>query len=57
MCGGPVVDLSGNVVGINIARADRVATYAVPAEAVKAFVQKLESNAATLATPDKGEER
>src|SRR5204863_7367014 len=29
-CGGPLVDLDGKVVGINIARAGRIETYAVP---------------------------
>ncbi len=29
-CGGPVVDLEGNVIGINIARNGRAATYAIP---------------------------
>jgi len=29
-CGGPVVDLQGQVVGINIARAGRVVSYALP---------------------------
>jgi serine protease Do len=34
-CGGPVVDLDGRAVGINIARAGRVASYAIPATMVK----------------------
>ena len=42
-CGGPVVDLSGRVVAINIARAGRVESYAIPAEAVKTLVEKLKS--------------
>lgn len=29
-CGGPIVNLKGQVVGINIARAGRIATYALP---------------------------
>ena len=33
-CGGPLVDLDGKAVGINIARAGRTETYAVPADAV-----------------------
>lgn len=30
-CGGPLVDIHGRVVGINIARAERISTYAIPA--------------------------
>lgn len=37
-CGGPVVDLNGKAVGINIARASRVATYALPANVVRPVV-------------------
>jgi len=40
-CGGPVVDLDGRVVGINIARAIRVTTYALPADTVQKVVEKL----------------
>ncbi len=42
-CGGPVVDLSGKVVGINIARAGRTTSYAVPADRVQALLTDLES--------------
>jgi len=42
-CGGPIVDLEGNVVGINIARASRVASYALPAAAVKPVLDRLKS--------------
>ena len=34
-CGGPAVDIEGKAVGINIARAERTATYAIPAAAVQ----------------------
>ncbi|MBM3998112.1 MAG: PDZ domain-containing protein [Planctomycetes bacterium] len=34
-CGGPIVDLEGRVVGINIARAGRVESYAIPVGALK----------------------
>ena len=34
-CGGPLVDLDGNAVGVNIARASRVATLALPADLTK----------------------
>jgi len=42
-CGGPIVDLEGQVVGINIARASRVASYALPAAAVKPVLERLKS--------------
>ena len=38
-CGGPVFDLAGNFVGLNIARHSRAQTYAVPASVVLAFVR------------------
>lgn len=40
-CGGPLVNLDGRVVGINIARAGRVTTYAVPTEVVRPIVEGL----------------
>jgi serine protease Do len=42
-CGGPLVDLDGNVIGINIARAGRTETYAIPAEAVQPLLRDLRS--------------
>jgi len=42
-CGGPLVDLDGKAVGINIARAGRTETYAVPADAVVALLPDLKS--------------
>jgi serine protease Do len=40
-CGGPIVDLTGKVVGLNIARAGRVESYALPASTVKETVDRL----------------
>lgn len=40
-CGGPVVDLGGRVVGLNIARAGRVESYALPTAAVRPILAKL----------------
>jgi serine protease Do len=37
-CGGPLVDLEGRVIGINIARGGRVDSYALPSEAVLPLV-------------------
>ena len=44
--GGPLVNLDGTTVGINIARADRVTTFALPAELVKEVVERLLAGAA-----------
>ncbi len=38
-CGGPLVDLKGRVIGINVARAGRIKTYAVPAEEVQRLIR------------------
>jgi serine protease Do len=40
-CGGPVVDLDGRAVGINVARAGRTETFAIPAATVKALLPEL----------------
>ncbi|MEX1223111.1 MAG: PDZ domain-containing protein [Pirellulales bacterium] len=37
-CGGPLCDLDGKAVGVNIARAGRVNSYAVPASVVKSLL-------------------
>ncbi len=42
-CGGPLVDLDGKAIGINIASAGRVESYAVPAEKVKPLLPELMS--------------
>lgn len=40
-CGGPIVDLTGDVVGINIARSGRVSTLALPVSTVRPVVEML----------------
>jgi serine protease Do len=40
-CGGPVVDLDGNVLGINIARAGRVETWILPSENIQPVLKDL----------------
>jgi serine protease Do len=40
-CGGPLVDLDGQVVGVNIARAERVASYAIPTATVLEVLDEL----------------
>ena len=43
LCGGPLVNLDGKAVGLNIARASRVATYALPARLVRRILDTLKS--------------
>ncbi|MFT5124249.1 MAG: S1-C subfamily serine protease [Kiritimatiellia bacterium] len=40
-CGGPVVDLDGHVLGINIARAGRVKTYAIPSDKIAELLNEV----------------
>lgn len=44
-CGGPLVDLDGAAVGLNIARAGRTESYALPADVVIAAIKNLRSAA------------
>lgn len=50
-CGGPLVDLDGNVVGINIARASRVSSYAIPASAIRPLLDELKNGRLVSTTP------
>jgi serine protease Do len=43
LCGGPVVDLDGKTIGINIARAGRVASYALPGNVIIPLLNDLKS--------------
>jgi len=40
-CGGPLFDISGRAVGLNIARAARITSYAIPASAVVRVYEQL----------------
>ncbi|GHC52011.1 trypsin-like peptidase domain-containing protein [Roseibacillus persicicus] len=40
-CGGPILNLQGQCLGINVARAGRVKTYALPLEELAPFLQKV----------------
>ncbi len=42
-CGGPLVDLDGKALGINISRAGRTESYAIPSEHVTALLRDLKS--------------
>jgi serine protease Do len=49
-CGGPIVNLDGQVVGLNIARFDRTATHALSADTVMDAVDKILFSAGTVET-------
>ena len=40
-CGGPLVDLDGNVLGINIARAGRVESWTLPPDVIRPIIKDL----------------
>lgn len=44
-CGGPLLDADGNAIGVNVARALRVTSYAIPAASVQRIVTSLKANA------------
>jgi serine protease Do len=54
-CGGPLVDLDGKTVGINIARAGRTESYAIPSETVQSLLPELKSG--KLAPKDEMEDK
>jgi len=56
-CGGPVLNLDGKAVGVNIARAGRVASYALPAKLVVAVVDDLKSGKLAVKEPSEKVER
>jgi serine protease Do len=41
LCGGPLMNLDGKAIGMNIARASRVSTFALPAELTKRILENL----------------
>jgi serine protease Do len=48
LCGGPLVNLDGKAIGINIARASRVSTYALPARLAKRVLNNLKPRPQSL---------
>ena len=52
-CGGPIVDLDGKAVGLNIARAGRVESYALPAALARESIGKLLAQANTMPADSK----
>jgi serine protease Do len=45
-CGGPLLDLEGKAIGLNIARAGRTASYALPAAMLKPILDRLQAQIA-----------
>jgi len=52
-CGGPVVDSKGRCIGINIARAGRVVSYALPASSILPDLESMLQEARGTATVDR----
>ncbi len=50
-CGGPLVDVFGNAVGLNIARAGRVSSYAIPASILSPVIAEMMASATGVASP------
>ena len=46
-CGGPLIDLEGRVVGLNIARSGRVRSYAIPSGKMSELVSGMMEKAST----------
>ena len=40
-CGGPLVDVHGQAIGVNIARASRVSSYALPKDVVVTALKRM----------------
>jgi serine protease Do len=49
-CGGPLVDIEGRVIGINIARGGRTDTYAIPAETILTLLPDLMKGKSSVAS-------
>src|SRR5262249_176380 len=63
-CGGPLVDLDGKVLGINIASSGRVDSYTIPSEVIQGMLPELMSGklappvqASKSAAPKKDDEK
>lgn len=58
-CGGPIVDLDGNVLGIIIARAGRVETWVLPSETIRPVLAEMKAgkHAVSTTAPKKDESK
>jgi serine protease Do len=52
-CGGPVVTLTGKAFGINVARAGRTETYALPADVLLPLIDEMKSQATSMTSTEK----
>ena len=50
-CGGPLLNLDGEVIGLNIARGGRTESYAIPVSLLKERIEELESGRLAVALP------
>lgn len=55
-CGGPVLDLQGNVIGITAARAGRIRSYIIPSSSIVEMLQRqpIAANLAKVKKPEAG---
>ncbi len=56
-CGGPLVNLDGKAIGLNIARASRFATYALPAALARQIATKLKAESEKPSHPLPADDR
>jgi len=49
-CGGPVLDLNGHVLGLTLARPNRIATYAISAKDLQPVLKRMRSEASSTTT-------
>jgi len=49
-CGGVLINLNGKAIGINIARASRISSYAIPASVARPILESLQASASQPAT-------
>ncbi|MBX3748430.1 MAG: PDZ domain-containing protein [Verrucomicrobiae bacterium] len=54
LCGGPLVNLAGEAIGVNIARAGRVASFALPPELARRIGEALIARAQEISVPMNG---
>ena len=48
MCGGPLLDIEGRVIGLNIARVSEIESYAIPADVLRREIPSMKSGDAAI---------